>query len=392
MNKENPKKKRACIIRQKSYPEQRNLRRNTETLASEGYQVDVICVGHQGQPKCEELTGITIHRVYYSYHRNNVFWYFLDYFAFFFLVSLKLARLSFRKRFNIIEVCNVPDFLVFATLLPKLLGSKIIFYMFEKSEALFTASFGLSQKHIFTKVYNLITKMCAIYADHVIVTDVVVRKQLLEYYGIRPNKVTLVLNVVDESVFKLEPVNTIDDSHRFRLIIVSTVLKRYGVQTMIKAIPSLLNDIPELKLDIIGDGDYLLDLKRMVSDLQIKEYVNFTGYVPYEEVPPHIARADICIAPMLDDVGTPNKVLEYFAMGKATVSSEIPGLTALVDCDCLSFFQPGNETELMERILELYRSPEKRTALGKTAQEFYNKYRWPLMKQNYLGVYKQLLD
>ena len=390
MNKESPNKKRVCIVRQKFYPTQRNMRRNAETLLKEGYEVDVICVRSKSQKKFEIVNGINVHRVYSSYHRNNVFWYFLDYSVFFFLVSLKLAWFSLRKRFHVIEVCNVPDFLVFTTFFPRLLGSRVIFYMFEKSDALFTASFKLSDKHLLTRMMKFITKLCAIYANSVIVTDVIVQKQLLETYGIRRDKITLVLNVVDESVFKLDPASTNEKDKQFTLTIVSMILKRYGIQTMIKAVPLLLKDIPDLKLNIIGSGEYLTHLKSMVSDLQLNEHLNFTGFIPYEEVPPYIARADVCIAPMLDDVGTPNKVLEYLAMGKATVSSEIPGLTALIDSECLLYFQPGNETELAERILELYHSPEKRASLGILAQEFYSKYRWPLMKQSYLGVYKQL--
>lgn len=392
MNKENKRKQRACIVRQKQYPWQRNMRRNAETLFKEGYEVDVICVGFKGQKKFEVIAGVNIHRVYYSHHRGKLFWYLLDYSVFFFLVSLKLACLSLRKRFDVIEVCNVPDFLVFATLFPKLLGSKVIFFMFEKTEALFTTSFKLSKKHIFTRMVRFITKLSAIYANSVIATDVIVQKQLVEDYGIRRDKVSLVLNVVDESVFKLEPANIIEKDEHFTLTIVSGTLKRYGIQTMINAFPVLLKDIPELKLIIVGDGEYLPQLKRMADDLKINDYVDFIGDVPWEEVPPYIACSDVCIAPMLDDVGTPNKVLEYFAMGKATVSSEIPGLTALVDCDCLLYFQAGNETELAERILELYRNPEKRASLGVLAQEFYNKYRWSVMKQTYLGVYKQLIS
>ena len=391
MNKENIKKKRTCIVRQKPYPWQRNMRRNAETLYKEGYEVDVLCIGLKGQKKFEVMNGVKVHRVYYSYHRNNVFWYLFDYSIFFFLVSLKLAWLSLKKRFHVIEVCNVPDFLVFATIFPKILGTKVIFYMFEKTEALFTASFKLSDNNLFTRMIRFVTKLCAIFADAVIVTDVVVHKQMLEKYRIRRDKVTLVLNVVDESVFKLEPENINKEDECFTLTIVSGTLKRYGIQTMIEAFPILLKDIPSLKLNVIGDGEYLPHLKSMVNDLQITDRVTFTGYIPYEEVPPYIACADVCIAPMLDDVGTPNKVLEYFAMGKATVSSEIPGLTALIDCECLIYFQPGNEKELAERILELYHSPEKRVSLGALAQEFYSKYRWSEMKQSYLGVYRHLI-
>jgi len=384
--------KRVCIVRQKYYPEQRNLRRNAETLVKEGYEVDVICVGSKVQRKHEMMNGVNVHRVYFLYHRNNLVWYFFDYAAFFILASLKLAWLSIRKRYDVIEVCNVPDFLVFITLFPKLLGSRVIFNMFEKTEQLFVSSFEVSRKHIFTKFINLVTKISASYADSVIVTDVVVYKKVVESYGIRSKKVTVVLNVVDESVFNLEPDFVAGDGNHFQLVVVSSILKRYGIQTLIKAVSLLLKDIPEVKVDIVGDGEYRPRLEQMARDLGVEGYLNFTGYIPYEKVPLYIARANVCVAPMINDVGTPNKIFEYFALGKATVSSNLPGLTALFDNNYLLYFQPGNVEELAERILELYRSPDKRASLGYSAQAIYRKYRWPLMKQKYLGVYKQLLD
>jgi glycosyltransferase involved in cell wall biosynthesis len=390
MRKDPLKLKRACIIRQKYYPQQRNLRRNAENLNRNGYKVDVICVGDKQQEKHENQNGINIHRVYFSYHRNSIFWYLVDYFAFFMLVSFHLARHSIKERYDVIEVCNVPDFLVFATLFPKLRGSKVIFNMFEKTESLFATSFGLSRKHVFTRLINFVTKMVVHYADHVILTDVVVHKQVVEEFGIPQSKTTLVLNVPDEAVFNLEPVYTEEGGHQFTVTVVSTILKRYGIQTMVDAVPSLLKDIPGLKVYIVGNGEFLPHLQQMTQDMGIEKHFTFTDYVPYDKVSAYIARADVCVAPMLDDVGTPNKVLEYFALGKATVSTDLPGLKALCDDNSLMYFRPGNTAELAERILELYHDPWKRAALGHTAREFYNKYRWPVMIQRYLEVYNKL--
>jgi glycosyltransferase involved in cell wall biosynthesis len=390
MSKDQLKPKKVCIIRQKYYPQQRNMRRNAENLNRNGYKVDVICVGDKSQKKYENQNGINIHRVYFSYHRNSIFWYLIDYFAFFTLVSFNLAQFSIKERYDVIEVCNVPDFLVFATAFPKLLGSKVIFNMFEKTESLFATSFGLSRKHLFTRIINFITKMAVHYADYVILTDVVVHKQIVEDFGIPKSKTTLVLNVPDESVFNLEPVYTADDNHHFVITVVSTILKRYGIQTMIEAMPLLLKDIPELKVFIVGNGEFLPHLRQMAKDMGINEHVDFTDYVPYDHVSAYIARADVCVAPMIDDVGTPNKILEYFALGKATVSTDLPGLKALCDDNSLLYFKPANEVELAERILELYRNPAKRAALGQSAFEFYNKYRWPVMLKRYLEVYKKL--
>lgn len=370
---------------------QRNLRRNGDTLTKEGYEVHVICVGSKGQRRHETVNGVSVHRIYYSYHRGNALWYIFDYFSFFVLASLMLARLSIKKRLDVIEVCNIPDFHIFTTLFPKLLGSKVIFNMFEKTEALFATNRGLSRKHIFTRIINFITKTVMHYADHVIFTDVVVQKETIKNFGIPSSKTTLILNVPDESVFNLEPAGNADDDHHFNITIASSILKRYGLQTMLQAVPLLIKDIPELKIHIIGGGDFLPRIRQMAQEMCIEPYLNFMGGIPYEEVSAHIARADICVAPMIDDVGTPNKILEYFAMGKATVSTDLPGLKALFDDDSLLYFHPGNEVDLAERILELYHNPEQRAALGHLAQKFHHEHRWSIMKKAYLGVYKQLL-
>ena len=383
--------KRVCIVRQKTFRMQRNLRRSASTLIKEGYEVDVICVGEKGEKKQEKLEGVNINRVYFSYHRGRVFWYLFDYAAFFILASLKLAWLSLKKRYDVVEVHTMPDFLVFATLLPKLLGSKVILYMFENTTEVFVASFGISHKHVLAKIFNWIAKISAGYADSVIVSDGPLHKESVENCGISGDKITIVLNVPDDSVFNHEPASFTEENNHFQMIVVSTIVKRYGIQTLIKAVPLLLENIPELKVDIVGDGELRPDLERMTRNLGVEKYVNFTGFLPYETVPDYIARAHVAIAPMIDDVGAPNKIFEYIAVGKATVASSLPGVRAVFKDSSVLYFKPGDEKDLADRILELYRNPEKREAFVISAKAQYNELRWPIMKDRYMGVYKRLL-
>jgi len=359
-------------------------------LLKEGYEVDVICAGAKGERKRETIKGVNVHRVYFSYHREKVFWYLFDYAAFFILASLKLTWLSLKRRYNLIEVHTMPDFLVFVTLFPRLLGSKVILYMFENTPAVFASSFGISPNHIFTRLLRFIAKVSARYAHSIIVSDGPLHKKAVEGYGIPSTKITMVLNVPDDTVFNVKPASAAKDSNHFHIVVVSSILKRYGIQTLIKAVPLLLKDIPEVKIDIIGPGEYRLDLEQMARDLGVDACLNFTGFIAYENIPNYIARAHICVAPMIDDVGAPNKIFEYSALGKATIASDLPGIKALFDDNCVLYFQPGDERVLANRILELYHSPEKRASLGRSAQALYHKYQWPLMKHEYLKVFDKL--
>jgi len=382
--------KRVCIVRQKIYSMQRNLRRSAETLLKEGYEVDVICAGAKGERKRETIKGVNVHRVYFSYHREKVFWYLFDYTAFFILASLKLAWLSLKRRYNLIEVHTMPDFLVFVTLFPKLLGSKVILYMFENTTAVFASSFGISPNHIFTRLLRFIAKISASYADSIIVSDGPLHKKAVEGYGIPSTKITVVLNVPDDTVFNVKSSSAAKDGNHFYLVVVSSILKRYGIQTLIKAVSLLLKDIPEVKVDIIGDGEYHPDLEEMARYLGVEGYLNFTGFIAYQNIPAYIARAHVCVAPMIDDVGAPNKIFEYSALSKPTVASALPGIKAIFDDNCILYFQPGDERDLANRILELYQSPEKRASLGHSAQALYYKYHWPVMKHEYLKVLTRL--
>ncbi len=383
--------RRVCIVRYKHYPAQRNLRRNAETLVKAGYEVDVICVGSKRQKKRETLNGVNVHRINMSYHRDKAFWYIFDYATFFLRSAFKLALFSIKKRYDVVEVHTMPDFLVFVTLFPKLLGSKVILFMFENTPGLFVSSYNTGPNHLVARLLRIIEKMSAGYADHVFVSDGFPYKEILESRGIRSEKITVILNVPDDVIFDPKSIPTSRNGNYFRLIVVSSLLKRYGVQTLVNAVPLLLNEIPNLMVDVIGDGEYRTYLEKMTRDLGVERYFNFTGYLRYEDVPYYITRAHIGVAPMVADVGAPNKLFEYFALGKPAVASDLPGLTKMFSDDCVLYFQPNNERELADRILELYRNPEKRTSLGSYAQTVHNKYRWSVLKQDYLNEYKKLL-
>ncbi len=384
--------RRVCIIRHKYYPGQRNVRRNAETLVGAGYEVDVICLRWKGQKKHENVKGVNVYRLLREYHRGNVLWYIFDYSAFFILSFLKLFQLSLKKRYDVVEVNTMPDFLVFVTILARLIwGSKVILYMFENAPALFMSTFKTSPNHIGARLMRFIEKVTAQYAHHVIVSDGILYKRVMESRGIPSEKITVVLNVPDDAIFNPESLPVAEHNNHFRLIVVSTLVKRYGVQTLVKAVPLLITDIPRLRVDILGRGQYRPVLEKMTRDLGVEEYVNF-GLARYDDVPAHIARADIGLAPMLNDVGLPNKLFEYFALSKPAVVSALPSLVdTFNNNDCVAFFRPDDERDLAARILELYRSPEKRAHLASNALAFYRNCQWPVMKHEYLKVYKGLL-
>jgi len=384
-------KKRVCIVKLGYYPWQPPLKRDAETLVSHGYQVDLLCLRNKGEKARETIGGVNVYRLPGEHYRKGVLRYVFEYSYFFIAASLALSWLSLKERYDVIEVDTMPDFLVFATLFPRLLGARVILYMFENMPQLFASTYQISDGHISAKLMRLVEKESARYAHHVIVADGIPYKRVLESRGVPSEKITIVLNVPNSLSFNLDSFDTTKDGNHFRLIVTTTLTERYGVQTVIKAIPFLLSIIPELQVDVTGTGEYQPELERLARDIGVKEYVNFTGVIPYEELILKIAQAHVGIAPMLYDIGVSTKLFGYAATRTASVASALPSLTATFSDDCVLYYPPGDERALANRILELYHSPQKRASLAARANEFYRNCQWEIMKYEYLKVYEECM-
>ncbi len=130
-------KRRVCIIRHGYYPRENHVRRDAEAVRDAGYHVDIICSKLKNEKNSEIVDRINVYRMPISHQRGGPVRYIIEYSAFFILSFVKLALLHLEKKYAIIEVDTMPDFLIFVTLVPKLLGAKTILYMFEAMPELF---------------------------------------------------------------------------------------------------------------------------------------------------------------------------------------------------------------------------------------------------------------
>jgi glycosyltransferase involved in cell wall biosynthesis len=383
--------KRVCIVRNFYYPGMIPNRRNAETLVANGYEVDVIGLKKKGEKSEEIIGGMRVYRLPIEHHRKSILSYIFEYFAFFLLASWKMAWLFLRRRYQIIEISGMPEFLVFTAIFPKFLGAKVILYVLDHTSGTFADKYKVSPGHWLVKLLRLIENISARWADYIIITQTT-SKEILEGSGVPSSKISVVLNTPDESIFTYPSSPSNNGSH-FCLITHGSILERYGIQTFIKAVPLLVEEIPQLKVKVVGDGEYRQQLEQLAQALGITKYVDFTGFVPQSEVPVHIAQAHIgvVVIPAGANPAMPNKLLEYMAMGKPAIVTTIPSIKAYFDDNTVMFYQPDNEHDLARCILELYRNPEKRAMLAATGSANYQKFRWSVMKHEYLKVFDKLI-
>jgi hypothetical protein len=132
---------RVCIVRQTDLYEI-PVKRMAEALAEAGYEVEVLCMRSPDRPRRTVVNGIDVTSLPASLGRSSGVRYAADYAWFFVLAGATLTFRHLRRRYAVIQVNTMPDFLVFAAAAPKLLGSRVLAYMNEPSPELAETLFG----------------------------------------------------------------------------------------------------------------------------------------------------------------------------------------------------------------------------------------------------------
>jgi len=216
-------------------------------------------------------------------------------------------------------------------------------------------------------------------------------------HGNPSQKFTILLNLPDMNIFTISGNNQPKNHPGLELIYHGMVAKRNGLEIAIRAISTLKDDLKQLKLRIIGDGDDILRLSDLVIELGITDMVEINiGMVPLEKLVPIIQDADVGIVPILYDEFTkymlPVKLLEYVAMGKPVICSRTETIEAYFTEAMIQFASPGIVSEFAGAIRELYEHPEKRKLLSTAASQFSREYNWEKQKQTYYQLIDSLVN
>lgn len=149
----------------------------------------------------------------------------------------------------------------------------------------------------------------------------------------------------------------------------------HGIPQLTRAINRISKDqlFPGICFLLIGDGPLKADMEEQLSKYR---NVMFTGEVSYLEIQYYLAICDILVSPHNPQVdgreffGSPTKLFEYMAMGKAIVASRLGQIgRVLKDGETAILVEPGNIGKLVDGILKLVKDGHLREKLGDKARE-----------------------
>lgn len=382
---------RVCMVVFNEYCSDPRVRREAEALVERGDAVDCICLQDRKE-KATSLRGVRLFAISGKYRGVKRIRHLAAYFRFFCFSFLKVSLLHLRKPYDIAQVHTMPDFLVFTTLVPKLLGAKIILDIHDLMPELYMAKFGGDYRNWIVRSIIWIEKRSVAFADKTIAVHEP-HLNILVKHGNPRAKFSVVLNVPDHRIF-VRPTSACTRPRNFRLIYHGTIpdRDRAGLDVALRAVARIRNDIPGIEFHIIGDGAGMDRLRSLVKELNLNSCVQFVPAVPVERLPAMLLEAAVGIIPYAADTFThyvlPTKLLEYAALGIPAIVSRLCAIEAHFDDEMVGYFEPGNETELADQILRFYRNPEIAARLASNAAKFTDTHNW----QQYREIYYRLVD
>lgn len=388
-----------CMIVHKNYYIDVRVRRYVESLIKTGVSVDVICPSlNSSDMFAKAHDQIRVYSIPARHTKESRIRYILEYLFSFILYFIRLSILHIRNHYKAIHVHNMPDFLIFSAIIPKIMGTPLILDLHDPMPEVFISKYGGQSNKLPLGLIKLQEKLSCWMADEVITVNSICERNLIDR-RIPPQKITIVHNYPNSAIFDRNLYLNENDSPRkyFTLIYPGTLAPRYGLETVVRALPQLKTKIPEIRLVILCQKTpYKDELQRLAAQLGVLSYVEFRPPVRNEEIPHQLIRADIGIYPAVNDVhmslATPTKVLEYSAMGIPIVSSRLKMVEEIFGDSAIMFFESQNVSHFTQCVVELYQNPTLRKKLASNAyQIFVQKFSWDHEFQTYLEMLHHLL-
>ncbi|TSC90614.1 MAG: hypothetical protein G01um10142_361 [Parcubacteria group bacterium Gr01-1014_2] len=210
--------------------------------------------------------------------------------------------------------------------------------------------------------------------------------------------VHIVPNGVDPNKFQISKsksqINSkFQNPNQKTIITVSRLVRKNGVDILIKAVKKLTTYNLQLTTLIIGEGKERKKLEKLARKLGVAEKVRFLGSIPNEKIPEHLVGADIFVRPSRSE-GLGTAFLEAMAVGLPLIGTPVGGITDfLKDQETGLFCEPDNPDDLAEKINRLLTDENLRANLIKNGRKLIEKkYSWDTIAEQMRIVYEKNIN
>jgi glycosyltransferase involved in cell wall biosynthesis len=388
-----PHGRAVLMIAYTSYESDPRVMREAEAAVAGGYSVDVLALRRAENPAVETVRGVRVLRVNQCRYRGGGHGrYLLAYIEFFLRCFFRSAWLHLRRRYAVIHVNNMPDFLVFSTLIPRLLGAKVILDIHDPMPNTFASKFRAAERGFFFNLLLWQERLSAAYANRVITVHEPVRDGILVKHGLPMESIDVIANFADGEMFPLRTDYRID--RPLRLVFHGTILERSGLRLLAEALARVRHR-EQVRCRVIGEGDFSEEFRGLIESLGLQSIVEFDNHsYPTRAITGRIVDCHVGVIPLeissVTNYALPLKLVEYIALGLPVVSVRSAAINHYFkEEDCL-FYPWDNPAALAAVIDGLVENPSRLTHYRARSVALRQRFLWDGERRKYIELLHKL--
>lgn len=368
--------------------------RAAEAARDGKFEVDVIALRRPGQLPVETVRGVRVFRAQERYRGSSRLQYLLAYLAFFLHCAVASTRLFATRRYKVIHVHNMPDALVFAVLLPKLFGAKVLLDIHDPMPETFASKYRGQAPGVVVRVLLFLEKVSVAFADATITVSEPVKRGILMKRGYPPEAVGVVANFADNDLFKPMPYSPIEAKVRF--VFHGTILERNGLKTLVEAVAQARNR-ERMHVRIIGEGDFGARLADLIRMYRVEDVVEFVNRVfPLHDIPNLISDCHVGVVPLVigdspvANFALPLKLIEYACLGIPSITIRNAAIEYYFQHDECMFFESGDVNGLAQLLDQVAEKPDCLVKYREKLEKVRKRLLWSEEKDKYVRLLKDL--
>ena len=248
----------------------------------------------------------------------------------------------------------------------------------------------------YNPIFRFLTKQALKRADLVVCMSSLMRDEIVKL-GTSPSRIEICFLGVNTNEF-----NPAQKTDEFRqklnidssaLVVISTRSLKpiYNVETLIRAVPLVLEHVPDSMFIIAGEGEQRDYLKTLAQSMEVSDSIRFVGWIPHSELPSYLASSDVYVSTSLSD-GTSVSLLEALSCELAPVVTDIPANRPWVNDGENGFLIPVREYEMLaEGIIRLLEDEGLRKKFGEAGRAIViEKAEHKEQMSRVMGIYTEL--
>ena len=368
--------------------------REAEAAVAGGFAVDFLTLRKPGAPAESVVRGVRVIRLNQARYRGGGHArYLIQYLTFFFRCFLKTTALFLKQRYAVIHVNNMPDFLVFSTLIPRLFGTKVILDIHDPMPNTFASKFKGREGGFLYRLLLWQERLSAAYCHRVTTVHDPLKEGILLKHGLAKESIEVIANFADEDQFPLRKSFSIAGKVRF--VFHGTILERSGLRMLMTALAGVRHK-DRISVKIIGEGDFSDTLKGLIHSLKLEGVVDFDNHsYPIREVVGRFDDCNVGLVPLeissVTNYALPLKLLEYISLGLpvVTVRSYAIGYY-FSEQDCI-FFDSNDAESLRDAFDRIAENPEILMPYRERSVALRERFSWTGEKKKYIALLYHLM-